>query len=64
MVFPDSRVYICKYCGRKLEQAPNSNTARLINHLYENHPAEIDQLKDLYLRDVVREAYELKGAAK
>lgn len=64
MIFPDKRIFVCKYCGRKLEMAAGSNSARLISHLYDHHSDELEQIKDLYLADIVKEAYESKGEAK
>lgn len=63
MIFPDSRVYICKYCKRKIEASAGSNLSRLINHLYEHHENTMkkDGLMDLYLSEVVKSAFELKG---
>ena len=65
MIFPDSRVYICKYCKRKLEASAGSNSARLITHLYENHYNEIhaDHLENLHISDVIKAAYEQKGVS-
>ena len=66
MIFPDNRLYICKYCGKKLEAFAGSNSARLINHLYEDHQKQLhaDNLMNVYLNDLINIAFELKGAEK
>lgn len=63
MIFPTDRVFVCKHCGRKINASAGSNLSRLINHLYEAHPKEIEELKDLYLNDVVRIAFDVKGVS-
>lgn len=65
MIFPDRRIYICKYCNRKLEASAGSNSARLITHLYAEHDKELhaDQLENLTISDVIKAAYIQKGAS-
>lgn len=59
MVMPGKRFYVCKYCGKKLEVNVVLTTSRLINHLYDFHPAELEELKDIPLNNVIDQAYNL-----
>ena len=64
MPFTEAKEYICKFCGRHIEIPAWSNTARLINHLYDFHSDEIEKLKDIYINEVINRAYDLKGETK
>lgn len=64
MLFVKEAKFRCKYCKRKFDVGIGSNAARLIEHLYENHPNEVEGLKNLYISDVVKTAYDVVGGTE
>ena len=63
MLYPDGRSFVCKYCNRKFEFSVGSNAPRLIEHLLREHMVEAEKYGDLYLSDLIKTCYEIKGGA-
>ena len=64
MLYPDDRLYVCKFCGRKFDFSYGFNSSRLIEHLFMIHNRPVmSRYGNLYLSDMIKECYENKGVA-
>lgn len=64
MLYPDNRVFYCKYCGKKFDFAAGYNSPRLIEHLFTvHHDVVMQRYGDLYLADLVKKCYKHEGGA-
>ena len=52
--------YICNYCKRKFPLVNGYSVPNLIDHLERDHPDEINEIRHLYLSDVVKTCFELQ----
>ena len=64
MLYPDNRIYYCKYCGRKFDFSAGFNSPRLIEHLLREHIFEAKAHDNLYLSDLVKTCFESRGGSR
>ena len=61
MTYPDTRQFVCKYCGRKFNFSAGFNSPQLIDHLLRKHETEVEKYDNLLLSELVKTCYEVKG---
>lgn len=64
MLYPDKRIYYCKYCGKRFVFSAGYNSPRLVEHLFTvHHDSVMKKYGDLYLADLIKKCFYSKGEA-
>ena len=58
MLYPNNKIYVCKFCKRKFDFSAGFNSPRLIEHLFiEHNEAVMSQYSNLYLSDLIKKCF-------
>ena len=58
MLYPNKKIYICRFCKQKFDFSAGFNSPRLIEHLVAEHnDITLHNFGDLYLSDLIKKCY-------